>query len=107
MKLNDLKLRCYAEIDDGSWFAICLPLNLYARGDSFEEARAKLQGLISQYVREAVTVHAEHIGDLIPRRAPLYFWVRYAIARCWHMFHDAHAAMKRREFDMPLTMVPA
>lgn len=107
MKLSQLKLRCYAEFDEGSWFAICLPLNVYARGDTFEEARAKLHSLISQYVREALTVHSEHIGDLVPRRAPLHFWLRYTLARCWHIFHNAHAAMQRREFDMLLPVVPA
>jgi len=107
MKLSELKLRCYAELDDGSWFAICLPLNLYARGDSFEEARDKLHDLIAHYVREALTVHAEHISDLVPRRAPMYFWLRYAFARCWNIFHDAHAAMRRREFEMSLPVVPA
>lgn len=107
MKLKDLKLRCYAERDDGSWFAICLPLNLYARGDTFEEARTKLHDLIAHYVREALTVHADHIDDLIPRRAPLYFCVRYAFARCWIHFHNAHSALSRRQFDMPLPVVPA
>ena len=83
LKLRDLVLRCYAEQEaDGTWFTICLALNLYARGDSYEQARQKLHSVIAAYLRDAVTVDSEHIGDLIPRPAPLYFWLRYAFIWC-------------------------
>ena len=71
MKPSNLVLRGFAERDeDGSWFAICLDLNLYARGDSFEEAKDKLQRLIRTYLTEAVTVDADYVD--INSRAALY-----------------------------------
>ena len=79
VKLSDLVLRCYAEKEsDGTWFTICLGLNLYARGDSFDQARKKLHEVIAAYLRDAATVESEHVEDLVPRRAPLYFYLRYA-----------------------------
>lgn len=78
MKPSDLVLRCYAEQDsDGTWFTMCIDVNLYARGESFEEARQKLHGFIHEYVAEALTVDSAHIGDLIPRKAPSYFIFKY------------------------------
>lgn len=70
-------LRCYAERDDDSWFAICLDLNIYARGDTFDAARVDLMNQTKQYIQEAVTVDYEHFHDLIPRRAPARFWLKY------------------------------
>lgn len=83
MKLNDLKLRCYAEPDkDGVWFAICIDLNLYARADSPAAVRQKLHDIIHQYITEAVTDDAQHINDLIPRHAPWHFILRYHFIAC-------------------------
>lgn len=105
MKVDDLILRCYAEEDeDGSWFAICLDLNLYARGDSFSEARLNLNKLTRSYLSEAVNKHAEYIGDLIPRRAPIYFWLRYYFIRA---LSSIHRLTSKHEFKMPLPLAPA
>lgn len=105
MKPNDLILRCLAmRDDDASWFAICLDLNLYARADSFDEVKAKLNAFIREYLQEALTVDADHIGDLIPRRAPLYFWLLYFAAWCKHSLHRATQAKK---FTLHLPVVPA
>lgn len=105
MKLSDLTLRCFAEHEaDGSWFALCLSLNLYARGDTFEEARGKLHKEIVGYLKEAVTKDAEHFGDLVPRRAPVFFWWRYFRIWCFLKFHQTKELMR---FKLPLPMVPA
>lgn len=75
---QDLVLRCYAERErDGTWFTICIDLNLYARGDSMEEAREKLHAFILRYIREAFEEDRAHFFDLVPRRAPLYFRMRW------------------------------
>ena len=72
-------LRCYAEREeDGSWFALCLDLNLYSRGDSFDEAKAKLDRLVGGYLKEALTKDKEHFHALVPRHAPRYFKRRYS-----------------------------
>lgn len=77
MNINDIKLRCYAEKDDDSWFTICIDLNLYARGETFEDVKQALHEIIHRYVTEAVTVDAKYIDDLIPRKAPFRFIFRY------------------------------
>jgi predicted RNase H-like HicB family nuclease len=78
MKVTDLVLRCYAEPEkDGEWFAICIDLNLYARGDSLEEAKTKLHQVIKGYLTDAVTVDSEYAASLIYRKAPFYFRARY------------------------------
>ncbi|CUS33508.1 conserved hypothetical protein [Candidatus Nitrospira nitrificans] len=106
MKIDDLILRCYAEQDtDGTWFAICLDLNLYARGDSFEEVRVKLNKLTTCYLKEAYERDSVYFSDLIPRRAPAYFWARYYLAKCFKMIHRSLAS--KQDFNMPLPFVPA
>ena len=78
MRPRDLVLRCFAQKEsDGTWFAICLDLNLYARGDNFDEVKAKLRGFIRHYVKSALTTDRDYIGDLVPRRAPFAFWAKY------------------------------
>lgn len=104
MKLSDLVLRCYAEREgDGSWFAMCLDLNIYARGDNFDEAKLKLSKFVSKYLREAVTKDREHIDDLVPRHAPIFFWLRYFRVWCYIKFHETREFMR---FKMPLPMAP-
>lgn len=105
IKLGELVLPCYAEQEsDGSWFAICLELNLYARGDNFQEARSKLNRLIRAYLQEAVSKHADYISDLIPRRAPFYFWARYYLIKA---LSSIHRLASKQEFKLPLPVVPA
>jgi len=105
MKLKELVLRCFAEREaDGSWFAMCLELNLYSRGGSFEEDRKNLHSAISSYLRDAVTKDREYIADLIPRPAPLYFWLRYLFIWCCVKFRDATAF---RKFNEAMPLVPA
>lgn len=105
MKINDLVLRCYAEHEkDGTWFAICLDLNLYARGDSYEEARTKLNKLSICYLREAIEKDSEYFTDLVPRRAPLAFWARYHYAKIMSLIHRQSS---KHKFTMPLPLVPA
>jgi len=105
MKVSDLVLRCYAEREeDGSWFAICLDLNLYSRADNFEEAKSKLNKLIGGYLKEAVTKDAEHFSDLVPRRAPLFFWFRYFCVWCLIKLHQHTRDLMK--FKLSLPMVP-
>ncbi len=105
MKPSQLVLRCLAERDkDQSWFVICLDLNLYARDDTFEQAKTKLGQLISEYIREALTTDAQYAEGLLLRPAPLYFWAKYAVAWClWKV----HQVGEWRKFKLFLPMLPA
>lgn len=109
MHLKQLLLRCFAEKEsDGTWFAMCLELNLYARGDSLTEARKKLHAVIVDYLRDAVTKDREYVGDLIPRRAPLWFYLHYAfIWCCLKIEHVKKEAVHRVKFKEVVPLIPA
>jgi hypothetical protein len=78
MRPNQLILRCYAERDGGLWVAVCLDLSLAAQGDSMDEARAKLDDQIRDYVRDALGVDRKHAAALLAKRkAPVSEWMRY------------------------------
>lgn len=110
MNVSDLVLRCYAEREkDGSWFAICLDLNLTAQAGTAKEAKVKLHALINQYVREALTVDRKYLSDLLPRRAPFSFFVRYYFIRIICAIHgiDRRGNHAKRIFKENLPVVPA
>lgn len=78
MRAPDLVLRCYAEKQEHDWVAVCLDLNLAAQGESFREVRHKLSDMICEYVNDAVVGQdKEFAPQLLKRRAPLYFWLKY------------------------------
>lgn len=71
MKPNNLILRCLAERDGDVWVASCLDFCLAAQGDTFEEAKVKLEAMIEEYVYDAtVGEDKEHGPELLSRRAP-------------------------------------
>ena len=63
------------------WVAVCIDLCLAAQGSTREQAMLSLHEQIALYVREAVTIHAEHADALLSRKAPLSDRLRYAF---WH-----------------------
>lgn len=76
MKANKLIVKCFAKQEDGVWVASCLDLCLAAQGDTFDEAKRKLEEQIIFYVKEAV--EDEEYGDqLLNRSAPLSSWIEY------------------------------
>jgi hypothetical protein len=80
MKPANLILRCYAEkLDDTpQWQAFCLDLNLAAQGDSLEDVKYRLEAMICGYVEEAVIGEDKEFAyQLLNRKAPLLFWVKY------------------------------
>ena len=81
MRLDDLILRGFAKRDGDNYFAICLDLNIYARGDTPEQAIEKCLDFVCEYIDEAYSDDIEHFSDLIPRKAPLRFWVEYRFMR--------------------------
>ncbi|HBN8446495.1 type II toxin-antitoxin system HicB family antitoxin [Pseudomonas aeruginosa] len=77
MSNNPFVLRCYAEKKDGLWIAACPQFTLAAQGDSFEEAKGKLEEQIKSYIVEALTIDKEHAAELLGRKAPFSTWLRY------------------------------
>lgn len=110
MRIEDLRLRCYLEQDrDGSWFAMCIDLNLYSRAGSANEAKRHLTEIISEYVREALTIDKAHVTDLLPRRAPLPFVLKfYAIMLRCKIFGRSNGPPRYpKPYEDVLPVVPA
>lgn len=85
---------------------MCLDLNLYARGDSLDEARQKLHGFIYHYVESALTKDREYAADLLPRRAPFGFWAQYYCFGALLWFSKQVAKILYKE-TLPLQVAPA
>ncbi len=108
MKLSDLILRCYVEREaDGTWFAMCIDLNLYARAESDHAVKQKMHGFIKEYISEALTKDVDYVGDLIPRRAPWPFRLKYHWIALQCAFHDATRDRTHSRFNEHLPVVPA
>lgn len=102
MSNNPFVLRCYAEKKDGFWIAACPQFTLAAQGETFEEAKEKLEGQIKSYVVEALTVDKEHAAELLGRRAPLSMRLGYSIkAFFWSLAQRRSTKKKVRFFNEP------
>lgn len=101
----NLVLRCYAVNHQDLWSAVCIDFSLAAQGDSFAEAKRKLNAQILEYVQDAFTVDREHADYLLRRRAPfsqMLTWHYLQIRSHLHSLRDASA----RLFTQPLPIVP-
>lgn len=106
MKPRDLLLRCYANRDGDQWQAFCIDLCLAAQGESFQEARHKLECMAEEYIYDALADEdREYAEELLSRKAPLYQRLTYHYYRVMH-----HLGMLRdhfhKRFKYPLPMVP-
>jgi len=107
MKPSNLLLRCYAEQKDGYWQALCLDLCLAAQGDSYDEVHDKLKAMICEYVSDAVEGEdREHAAELLSRRAPLRYWLKYYTIR---LLHSGGTLQRRARllFTTPWPLVPS
>lgn len=81
MKATDLTVRCMAWEEAGVWVAVCIDFALAVQADTADQARQALHEQISAYIAEAVTLDAEHAGELLTRRAPLWDVLRFRFWR--------------------------
>lgn len=80
----ELIFSCYAYEagSDQRWQAVCVDLDLWASGKSYEDARQSLDLAIQDYVEAVMdTQDLDSIAPLLRRRAPLhhvarYYWLR-------------------------------
>ena len=103
-----LMLHCYADKIGDQWQAFCLDLSLAAQGDSFEDAKAKLDRMIVDYVYDAVVGDdREHADELLNRRAPLRYWLKFyvyvALCRLGTFRRELHRLFKE---PLPLPLRP-
>ncbi len=106
MRDRELTLRCLAEQDaPGVWVVLCLDFDLAAQGDSLEDAKARLEVLLTEYVEDAMTgPDRDHALTLLNRRSPWRYWLRYY----WLMLMERWRGVRepRRWFQetLPLTV---
>ena len=88
MKPADLILRCYGcERKDGTWYAVCIDLNLDAEGGSFSEVKRSLNQAISGYLETIAEVNdPASLVQLLRRPAPLKERAFYHSMRLAHLF---------------------
>lgn len=102
----DLVLRCFAEKEDGVWQAVCVDFSLAAQADTFDEARAKLHAMISEYVWDALAGEDQPFADdLLRRRAPLSILARYHWIGLLNRFGALQSGL-RKLFTESLPLVP-
>ena len=104
MRPEQLIVKCYAEQDGGCWVAVCLNFNLAAQGDSFDEAKVKLESMIAEYVYDALAGEDKpYAAQLLSRRAPVSTWLRYyLIVAQIYLCHSTG-----RTFDETMPLIPA
>lgn len=83
MRLEDLFLRCYAyQRWEGSWYAVCIDLNLDAEAPSFDAVRCSLNEAIIGYLQTVLeTQDKESLVHLIRRPAPTKDLIRYTVIK--------------------------
>ena len=106
MKAEELVLRCMAEREGDQWVAQCLDLCLAAQGDSYDDARSKLEAMMYDYVKDALIGEDRMYADqLMTRKAPFSQWVKYykykVVNACCDFRNNAH-----RLFSEVLPLVP-
>jgi predicted RNase H-like HicB family nuclease len=104
MNPKQLIVKCYAEQEGNCWVAVCLNFNLAAQGDSFEEVKAKLEAMISEYVYDALEGEDKaYAAQLLSRTAPLSSWIKYQLIRLKIAFCHTHEHV----FDETMPLRPA
>jgi len=90
MSPGQLIVKCYAKQEEGVWVAVCLDLCLATQGESFDEAKRKLEEQIAFYVDEALQ-DKDYGSQLLNRRAPVSSWLEYYFIRLTNtIFHKAN-----------------
>ncbi len=102
MKPQQLIMKCYAKQEDDAWVAVCLDLTLATQGETYEEAKRKLEEQIAFYIDEALQ-DQEYGSQLLSRRAPFSSWLEYYYIAITHIiFRKANVI-----FDEMLPLRPA
>lgn len=98
-----LVLRCMALQRKGYWLAMCIDLDLAVQADTAQKARELLKQQMATYVADALTIDSEHAGELLRRKAPLFYRAMYYCFK----FLNAHKRKLTYEAAMPLVPVGA
>lgn len=95
---KEMNIRCFTYKSRSRYYAECLNFNLLSRGESVEEAVARLQETMYSYVKTAFQGSTK---GLIPRRAPLSHWIRYYLHTFagWLRYRLIKGHIRHRDFE--------
>ncbi len=69
-------IRCMAYKEKDLYIAVCLDLSLASQGNSLNEAMAKLDNQIKDYIDEALA-EPQYTQQLLNRPSPISLWIKY------------------------------
>lgn len=94
MKTTDLVLHCYTERKHDIWQAFCIDLTLAVQGDSRDQVTQKLEAQICDYVNAALSIDKAHARELLSRKAPLRYRLKYQFIRLKNYVHNTKNGAK-------------
>lgn len=106
-----MMVRCLAECKDGQWQAFSLEFGLAAQAESFAEVKAKLDGMIQDYLYDAfVGEDRDHARELLTRTAPYWVFARYYLAAlaagAEKIVRRSSSNRRKKIFDEPWSFSP-
>jgi hypothetical protein len=80
---ENLVLRCYGHKQtDGTWYGVCLNLNIAIEANSTDELKQKMADAIVSYIETVYdTEDRASIAELLCRKAPFSDWFVYGVMR--------------------------
>ena len=106
VRASTLMLRCYANKHGDQWQAFCIDLCLAVQGDSFLEAKHKLEQMMLEYVYDALAGEDREFAEqFLKRKAPFkqiatYYWI--SLMHRVGMLRDG----LHKLFQEPMPLVP-
>ena len=69
--MGSMAVKCYADVRNGRWQAVCLDLDLMVEGSSKEDVKNRLTQMVHTYIEDARKESEPARRQLLSRRAPL------------------------------------
>ena len=99
-----LLVRCFVELKGDQWQGFSLEFGLAAQGDTLAETRRKLELMIEEYVREALTDDRAHAKALLKRKASWTVYAKFYLYRALSALQREGTG--RAVFSEPLALEP-
>jgi hypothetical protein len=103
---KNLMLRCYANMEGDQWQAFCIDLCLASQGDTFPEVKQKLEGMMVEYVYDALAGEDREFAEqLLNRKAPFRQIITYHGIKLLHHFGLLRDGLHKL-FKEPMPLIP-
>lgn len=105
MRADQLLIRVYAEQEGKQWSLVTLDFGLAAQAETFAEAKNLLEIQIREYLQDAlVGQDREYAEQLLSRRAPAVYWIKYYLVRFLGKFSSGGGP---KAFKKSMSLTPA